>query len=91
MKLYVELNRKEIQEQLPYPIIAEAFSRSIWKTGRRKRLMMEYFAEDELDRVEEIGRRACQWAYVRGVPDSVKMDTATYDMWQRVGEFCAGL
>lgn len=91
MTLYVELNRNEIQAQLPYPIIAETFSRSVWKTGRRKRLMHECFAEDELEKVEEIGRRACQWAYVRGVPNSVKMDTVTYDLWQRVGEFCAGL
>ena len=37
MDVVMRLNREEIKQLLPYLIIAETTSRSVWNTGRRER------------------------------------------------------
>ena len=91
MKLYLEFNHDEIQRELPYQIIAETMSRSIWCTGRRKRLMAQSFTERERDAISRIKSQAHSWMFYKGVPDSVKMTPATYKLWHKLADFCASL
>ena len=91
MKLYISLNHDEIQERIPYPIVAETMSRAIWNTSKRKRLMKQHFTESEIEAIYRLHRQAYSWYLVKGVPDEVKMTLHTYELWQRLANFCCEL
>lgn len=92
MKIYLELTHDEIQNQIPYAIIAETTCRSIWNTGRRKRAYAAAFTETEREHLCKIRRQAYMWALVKGVPaEGVRMTPKTYDLWQKFADFCASL
>jgi len=92
MKLFLEFSPEEVQTEIPYQIIAETTSRSIWNTGRRKRLMAELFTDYERNRISEIKMQAHIWAFVKGVPKKgVKMTIRTYKLWHKLAEFCASI
>lgn len=88
MKLYISLNQDEIREQIPYAIVAETMSRSVWNTGRRKRLMKQCFTESEIDAIYRLHKQAHSWYCVKGVPEEVKMSVNTYYLWQKLANFC---
>lgn len=88
MTFYIALNREEIQERIPYPIVAETMSSSVWNTGKRKRLMKEYFTEAEIEATYRLHRQAYDWHLRKGVPDEVKMTMSTYHLWQKLANFC---
>lgn len=91
MKLYISLNRDEIQEKIPYAVVAEIMGSAYWNTGRRKRLMKQYFTESEIEAIYRLHKQAHSWHLVKGVPDEVKMTLHTYELWQRLAGFCCML
>lgn len=91
MKFYMSLDREEIQERIPYAIVAETMSSSIWNTMRRKRRMKEFFTESEIKASYKLHRQARDWHLYSGVPDEVKMTIDTYYLWQRLANFCGML
>ena len=91
MTLYISLNRDEIQESIPYSIIAETMSRVVWNTGSRKRLMKQYFTESEIKATYRLHRQARDWYLYKGVPDEVQMTMKIYDLWQKLANFCCEL
>lgn len=92
MKMFIEFSHDDIQKEIPYMIIAETTSRSIWDTGRRKRLMSQIFSKYERRRLSEISRQAHIWALGKGVPmKGVKMSISTYKLWHKFAEFCVSL
>lgn len=91
MKFYIALNREEIQERIPYAIVAETMSSAIWNTGRRKRLMKQFFTEAEIEAIYRLHRIARNWYMYKGVPDEATMTTSTYDLWQKLANFCCEL
>ena len=88
MKFYIALNRDEIQERIPYALVAETMSGARWGTGRRKRLMKQWFTETEIDAIYRLHKQAHSWYCVKGVPDEVKMSVNTYHLWQKFANFC---
>ncbi len=92
MRLFIEFSHDEIQNEIPYQIIAETTSRSIWDTGRRKRMFSQLFSKRERDACSKIRQQAHMWALVKGVPnEGVKMTMDTYKLWHKLAEFCASL
>lgn len=89
--LYLSFSREEIQKEIPYAIVAETMSRSVWNTGRRKQLMKEHFIEPEIDIINRLGRQAHRWHLTTGVPEELKLTLHTFEMWQRLANFCATL
>ena len=88
MKFYIALNRDEIQERIPYAIVAETMSGARWGTGKRKRLMKVFFTEAEIEAIYRLHKQAHSWYCVKGVPDEVKMSVNTYNLWQKLANFC---
>lgn len=88
MKLYISLNREEIQEQIPYAVVAETMSRSVWNSGRRKRLMKEQFTEAEIKASYAMHKQAYDWYLRKGVPEEIKMTLKTYRLWHKLADFC---
>lgn len=91
MDFYIALNREEIQERIPYAIVAETMSSAVWNTMRRKRLTKEFFTDAEMDAIYRLHRQARDWYLYKGVPDEVKMTVKTYCLWQKLANFCCEL
>ena len=88
MKFYISLNHDEIREQIPYAIVAETMSGARWGTGKRKRLMKQYFTESEIEAIYRLHKQAYSWYCVKGVPEEAKMSVNTYNLWQKLANFC---
>ena len=58
MKLYISLNQDEIQERIPYAVVAETMSGAKWNTGRRRRLMKQQFTEAEIEATYRLHKQA---------------------------------
>jgi hypothetical protein len=91
MKFYIALNRDEIQERIPYAIVAETMSSTKWNTGNRKRLMKQFFTEAEIEAIYRLHKQAYSWYCVKGVPDEVKMTMKSYCLWHKLANFCCEL
>ena len=89
MKLFISFDHDEIQREIPYEIIAETASRSVWDTGKRRRMWSNEFTEREKETCYRIIVQAKNWYLRTGVPEEVKMSIATYNMWFRLANFCA--
>lgn len=88
MTHYIGLNRDEIQERIPYALVAETMSGARWGTGKRKRLMKQWFTEAEIDAIYRLHKQAHSWYCVKGVPEEVTMSVNTYNLWQKLANFC---
>lgn len=88
MDFRMSLNREEIQERIPYAIVAETMSSAVWNTMRRKRLIKEYFTDPEIKSIYRLHKQARDWYLYSGVPDEVTMSIHTYYLWQRLASFC---
>lgn len=92
MQMYLEFSHDEIQNEIPYQIIAETTSRGIWNTGHRRRLWSQTFSREEQQQLSKIKIQAHKWALISGVPLSgVKMTPGTYELWNRFADFCMDL
>lgn len=91
MKLYLSFNHEEIQNEIPYAIVAETMSGAKWNTGRRKRLMKEQFTETEIEAIYRLHKQAHSWYLVKGVPEEIKMTLNTYHLWHKLATFCCAL
>ena len=90
-RLMIVLERDEIQEQLPYSLICMTREGSVWNTMHRKRRWKFEFTDSEKEAATKIFRQARSWTLVTGVPDEVTMSTKTYQLWQKLGSFCASI
>ena len=87
MRMMLKLNEEDIKK-LPYQMIAETASRSIWNTGKRKRLWAETFNKNERDACNAIIRQAKKWMFQTGTPDELVMSLKTYELWHTLALFC---
>ena len=81
----------KILQTIPFALICETHDGARWKTGKRKRAWDETFSPQEQAACERLFVKARDWIFVHGVPDLVRMKRSTYDLWLRLGEFCASL
>ena len=91
MEVYVSLTREEIEELIPYKVVAETMSCSRWNTGKRKRLMKEQFTETEINASYRMHQQARDWFIYKGVPDEIKIKPTTIALWHKLAAFCAEL
>lgn len=88
MEFYISLNQDEVRERVPYTIVAATMSSAVWNTGKRKRLMKQYFTEAEIKAIYRLHQQAYNWYLRKGVPDEVTMTMKTYFLWQKLASFC---
>lgn len=92
MTLYVHFTHDEAKAELPYQTIAETSMRSVWNTGKRRRLMAETFETSELESVSRIINQSRRWMLETGVPmEGIKMTVKTRLIWHKLAEFCMSL
>ena len=80
-------------QKIPYMLIAETFARGsgVTKTGRGKRIFNEMFDDSEKAKIRELKGKANKWAFITGVPESIKITMKTYALWQKLAEYCMRL
>ena len=91
MEVYIKLTADEIREMVPYAVVCETMSSSRWNTGRRKRLMREWFTECERNACNRLHAQARTWYLYKGVPDEVVMKPTTLALWHKLAGFCCEL
>ena len=87
----IALTHDQIIKEIPYAVICEAHESARWRTGRRRRLYDETFTVSEQAACVRLFSKAADWALVKGAPEVVRMNKSTYDLWQKLGEFCASI
>ena len=87
----LSLSREQIQRDIPYQVVCETRYGARWDTGTRKRRWDSEFSHAEQQLASRLFRQAQTWALKSGAPASVKMTGAAYDLWQKLGDFCASL
>lgn len=90
-KLLLILSHDEVHRDIPYSLVCETHNSAQWNTGRRRRAWEKTFSESERKAASRLFRQADTWALHRGVPDTVRMSVETFDLWQKLGKFCAQL
>ena len=90
-RLYIEMDAQDIHETIPYALICMTRYGASWGTMRRKRLYKDEFTEKERESARRIFSQSYDWTVGKGVPDKVKMTINTFDLWQKIGVFCASI
>lgn len=85
------LKRDEIKKTIAYDFICTTRDSSVWNTTRRKRRWKMEFTEEERSEAEKIFKQAHSWTLVKGVPDEVRMNYKTFELWNRIANFCYSL
>lgn len=80
----------EIDQYFNYSHICETRYSNIWKTMKRKLMWDKAFSDIEKLKAEKIFCQAYKWM-VMGVTNTVRMDFATYILWQKIQDFCYSL
>lgn len=91
MEMLLKLSREEIQKKIPYAIVCETMSSSVWGTGRRKRLMKERFTEEEISKFDSMHNQARSWFLKKGVPNELVISISDIGLWERLAAFCCEL
>ena len=87
----IVLNHFEIENNIPYRLVAEARFGYVWDTLRRRRNWNEMFSPSEQEQAEKLFTQARNWYMNRGIPESVRMTLSTYALWHKLAQFCASL
>ena len=90
-RTYLIFTHDEVNEIIPYGMIAEIRWGRTWETGKRRRRWLEEFTPAEREAASQLFRQAYNWYLKTGVPDEVKMSTRTFCLWIKLAEFCASL
>ena len=90
-KLYVSLTAEEVHANIPYSLICMTRYGSAWDTGRRRRAWLADFSKSEREAAGRMFRTAYGWTVGRGVPSTVRMTVKTFNLWQKLGDFCASI
>ena len=84
----IALTHDRIFRDIPFILICSTYESARWNTGKRRKLWKEFFTERERQHCTRLFRLAHEWYLVKGVPDKVRIKKATYNLWQKLGEFC---
>lgn len=90
-KLMMILTSKEVHANIPYSLICMTRYGARWDTMRRKRLWKTEFTDSEREAASKLFSKSHNWTVGKGVPNEVKMTIKTFELWQKLGDFCASI
>lgn len=85
-----QYGKREIEELLPYRLIAEVCESDLWNTPLRKKLFPERFTVEERDNARRIINNAKKWSH-SGLPETILLSDEGRRLWKRLGSFCKEL
>lgn len=87
----IVFSNAEVNKEIPYNLICQTRYSSIWNTMRRKLIWNAEFSDVERSKAEKIFNQAHNWSVGRGIPETVRMDIFTYNLWDKIATFCMSL
>lgn len=91
VETYIIMNSDEIRDQIPFAVVCETMSGAYWNTGKRRRLMKQWFTETEIDAIYRLHKQARQWHLIKGVPDELRITPHILALWHKLAAFCCEL
>lgn len=88
-QIMLRFDHEDIQKHLPYAVICEAREGARWETARRKAMWRARFTESEREAARRIFKQAHEWYLVKGAPETTSMSAETFELWVKLGDFCA--
>lgn len=89
--LMIVMSHDEVENLVPYALICMTRYGAAWDTMHRRRRWKEEFTEQEREAASEVFRKSRVWTLSKGVPNEVTMSIKTFNLWQKLGEFCASI
>lgn len=90
-KIMLVMTHEEVDTNIAYSLICMVRYGCTWSSGRRRRAWLADFSESEREAAGRLFRMAHNWTVGRGVPDTVQMSRKTFNLWQKLGDFCASI
>ena len=81
-KLYVSLTPEEVLASIPYDLICMVRYGRSWQLD---------FTEDEKKAAGRLFRQSFEWTCGRGLSGTIRMTMNTFNLWRKLGEFCASI
>ena len=88
VETYIVMDRDEINQNIPFPVVAEMMSSSRWNTGKRRRMMKQHFTDTEIDAIYRLHKQARNWYLIKGVPDELRITPHILALWHKLAAFC---
>lgn len=86
---YIALSKDAVDSLIPYNIICETRFGALWDTAKRQRLWDKHFSVDEQRAAKPLFAQSRTWYRTHNIPEEVRMEPKTFDLWQKIGEFCS--
>lgn len=90
-KLEILLSPEEVHRHIPYAVICMTRYGAVWGTMKRKRRWLNEFTERERRDANRLFVQSHKWLLSTGVTKDVRMSLTTYELWQKLGGFCASI
>ena len=90
-KLFLQLSSDEVNVNIPYAMVCMTRYGASWNRMFRKLRWTEEFTEQERNSAERLFKQSHDWLLGRGVPSYVKMTFDTFNLWHKLGNFCASI
>lgn len=84
MTIEIVLTNEEVNQNIPYNLICHTRYSSIWNTMQRKLRWNDEFSEMEKFKAEKLFCQAHNWSVGYGVPESVRLDMFTLNLWKKI-------
>jgi hypothetical protein len=88
MTMEIIFTKEEIQKHIPYQMLCQTRYGRFWNTMRRKQMWDKAFTKAEMEEAEKLFRQCHTWYVGNGIPETVRMNLATCNLWNRLVEFC---
>ncbi len=90
-KIMLVMTHEEVDTNIAYSLICFSRYGSAWDTGRRRRAWQLDFTEDEKKAAGRLFRQSFEWTCGRGLSGTIRMTMNTFNLWRKLGEFCASV
>ena len=87
----VVMTSEEVSKNIAYQMICQTRYGSVWNTMKCKLRWNKEFSDNEKEKAEKIFRQAHSWFVGKGIPDTVRMDFPTFELWNKIETFCGSL
>ena len=89
-RVVLELTREQVEQDIPYKAVHEAKNSPSWDTTSRLTRWNNEFSDTEATEATALFKQADKWTQ-DGIPATVRMSETAFDLWLKLGAFCASL
>lgn len=89
-RVILMLTREQVEQDIPYKTICAAKNSPLWDSYTCANRWSKEFSGAETTDAEVLFKQADKWMQ-NGIPATVRMSEAAFDLWLKLGAFCSSL